>query len=80
MLLRVVSVDPDTLLTGAQAGRAVNVTRQRVYDWVQSGRLTVADRTSTGAPLYRLGDVWAAERATRRSRFSSRNPARIAAA
>ena len=72
------SVDPDTLLTGAQAARAANVTRQLIHGWVRLGQLHPADHTDDGTPRYRLGDVWAAERTTRRSAFSSRNPARAA--
>jgi hypothetical protein len=71
-----VSVDPDSLLTGAQAARAVHRSRQLIRRWAQLGHLTPAGYTADGAPLYRLGDVWAAERTTRRSPHSSRNPAR----
>lgn len=75
-----VDVDPDTLLTGAEAARAVFRSRQLIRRWVQLGHLSPHSYAADGAPRYRLGDVWAAEVATRRSPLSSRNPARLAAA
>lgn len=49
----------DTLVTGAQAGRLVGVTRQLVRRWEQLGHL----RRVSGK--YRAGDVLKAEAKTR---------------
>lgn len=70
--------DHDVLIPGHLAAERVGVSRQLINYWRISGQLPVATWRD-GRPLYRLGDVLAAERATRRSRFSSRNPARAAA-
>ena len=72
--------DDDALLTGAEAAEAVFRSRQLIRRWVQLGHLEAAGQTPSGAPLYRFGDVRAAEKRTRRSPHSSRNPARRLAA
>ncbi|WP_171167486.1 hypothetical protein [Streptomyces sp. I05A-00742] len=57
----------DTLVTTAMAAREAAVTPDAVRKWVQLGRLAPAGRRGR-ANLFRLEDVFAAERATRRPR------------
>ncbi len=59
--------NPDALLTGAQAARAVGVSRQLINAWREKGWLT---QQSDGK--YRYADVVEIERRTRRSVHSSR--------
>ncbi|MGK5631217.1 hypothetical protein [Streptomyces sp. URMC 123] len=54
------------LLTGALAALEVGVTAATIRKWVQQGHLAPAGRRGR-AQLFRLEDVFAAERATRRS-------------
>lgn len=66
----------DALLPGHLAATYFGVSRQLIYRWRQLGHITPAGTDRNGHPLYRLGDLLAAERATRRSPRSTRNPAR----
>jgi hypothetical protein len=68
-LLSGVNVNPDALLTGAQAARLVGVSKQLVRRWRQLGHL---EPVAEHPPRYRVRDVWKAERATRRSPHSHR--------
>lgn len=54
-----------TLVTGALAAREVDVTPATIRKWVQQGHLSPAGRQGR-THLFRLEDVFAAERATRR--------------
>ena len=60
------------LLTGALAAQEVGVTPAAIRKWVQLGRLSPAGKAGK-AQLFRLEDVFAAERATRRG-ASRRTP------
>ncbi|GAA3627211.1 hypothetical protein ACG5V6_03750 [Streptomyces chitinivorans] len=53
------------LVTAAMAAREVSVAPATIRKWVQLGRLTPAGRQGR-ALLYRLEDVFAAERSARR--------------
>ncbi|WDM15012.1 hypothetical protein J3S85_27980 [Streptomyces lavenduligriseus] len=53
-----------TLVTGATAAAEAGVSAATVRKWVQLGRLTAAGRQGR-AHLFRLEDVFAAERAAR---------------
>ncbi|MFD1828592.1 hypothetical protein ACFSJS_02790 [Streptomyces desertarenae] len=53
------------LVTGAMAAREAAVSPATIRKWVQLGRLTPAGRQGR-ALLYRLEDVFAAERSARR--------------
>lgn len=68
------TADFDAMLTGAQAARAVGVSKQLVNNWRARGLLKQTDGR------YRYGDVVDVERRTRRSTRSSRRTARTAAA
>lgn len=54
-----------TLLTGEAAAQEAGVTPATIRKWVQLGRLSPAGKRGR-AHLFRLEDVFAAERATRR--------------
>ncbi|GAA4905217.1 helix-turn-helix domain-containing protein [Streptomyces coeruleoprunus] len=54
-----------TLVTGALAAREVEVAPATIRKWVQQGHLEPAGRQGR-THLFRLEDVFAAERATRR--------------
>ncbi|MFG3495444.1 hypothetical protein [Streptomyces sp. NPDC047928] len=54
-----------TLITGALAAREVDVAPATIRKWVQLGHLTAAGNQGR-TRLFRLEDVFAAERATRR--------------
>ncbi|WP_372408343.1 hypothetical protein [Streptomyces luteireticuli] len=54
-----------TLITTAMAAREAAVSPDVIYKWVQLGHLNPAGRQGRSS-LYRLEDVFAAERATRR--------------
>ncbi|MBZ4320603.1 hypothetical protein [Streptomyces huiliensis] len=56
-----------TLITTAMAAREAGVSQDAVRKWVQLGHLTPTARQGR-ANLFRLEDVFAAERATRRVR------------
>ncbi|MFC8518303.1 hypothetical protein [Streptomyces sp. NPDC057257] len=57
------SAEP-TLVTGATAAKEAGVAPATVRKWVQLGRLTAAGRQGR-THLFRLEDVFAAERAAR---------------
>lgn len=57
-------LDPNRLLTGAQAAYLANVSQQAIVNWRSRGKLAVAERDENGRPKYRLGDVVEVERAT----------------
>lgn len=62
------TANPDALLTGTQAARAVGTYPQRIYTWVARGNLAPAegpDVPQDGRKYYRYRDVLAAEAATR---------------
>lgn len=63
-----VSVSPYELVTAATAARNLGCSRQRVYRWVQLGKLH-----PILPGLYRWDDVIAAESATGASPFSHRS-------
>ncbi|HWB34563.1 MAG TPA: hypothetical protein VHA75_00915 [Rugosimonospora sp.] len=77
-------INPDALLGPAEAALAVNVTKHTVRKWRTIGWvdpatglrtfLAVAGNDRHGNPLHRLGDLLEAERATRRSGTSHRQP------
>ncbi|MFD7918936.1 hypothetical protein ACFV3R_06920 [Streptomyces sp. NPDC059740] len=54
-----------TLVTGELAAREVDVVPATIRKWVQLGHLCASGRQGRTS-LYRLEDVFAAERATRR--------------
>ncbi|WP_405817212.1 hypothetical protein OG241_21985 [Streptomyces sp. NBC_01390] len=60
-----------TLITGELAAREIGVAPATIRKWVQLGRLTAAGRAGR-ALLFRLEDVFAAERATRAAARRSR--------
>lgn len=68
----------DALLTGAQAADYLGLSRQLIHRWRTLGHIHPDPASPAGHPLYRLGDLLVAERRTRRSGKSSRNPARAA--
>lgn len=70
------SADVDVLVPAWFVCRHLGIPKQTFHSWVRSGKLSPAGRTAAGRPLYRYGDALAAERATRNSRKSSRNPRR----
>ena len=53
-----------TLITGELAAREIGVAPATIRKWVQLGRLTAAGRAGR-ALLFRLEDVFAAERSAR---------------
>ncbi|MGZ2358844.1 hypothetical protein LRE75_19410 [Streptomyces sp. 372A] len=59
-----------TLLTGALAAQEAGVVPATIRKWVQLGHLRPAGRQGR-SHLYRLEDVFAAERATRRRTASA---------
>jgi predicted site-specific integrase-resolvase len=59
------------LITGELAAREIGVAPATIRKWVQLGRLTAAGRAGR-ALLFRLEDVFAAERATRAAPRRSR--------
>ncbi|MBW1601340.1 hypothetical protein JJV70_04320 [Streptomyces sp. JJ66] len=63
------------LITGTMAAREAAVAPATIRKWVQLGRLTPADRQGRTL-LYRLEDVFAAERAAARHRTARPAPAR----
>lgn len=65
-------IDKDALLTVTQASQFLKMPKQRINRWYHLGRLKEAETRKDGVRLYRLGDVLAAERATRRSPYSNR--------
>lgn len=69
-----VDFDLDALLPGHLAARLVGVTPQLLQWWRQRRRhpLVAADHDAEGRPLFRVRDVFDAERSTRRSSKSSR--------
>jgi hypothetical protein len=69
-------MDDSPLVPAWFAAKRMGVSRQVVNYWRTSGRLPVADKDDKGRPLYRWGDVLEAERQTRRTANSSRNPNR----
>jgi DNA-binding transcriptional MerR regulator len=58
-------VNPPGLLTGALAAQEVGVTPAAIRKWVQLGHLSPAGKGGK-AQLFRLEDVFAAEREARR--------------
>lgn len=60
-----------TLITGELAAREIGVAPATIRKWVQLGRLTAAGRAGR-ALLFRLEDVFAAERATHAAARRSR--------
>ncbi len=64
-------LDPDALLTAREAAALLKVTRHVVYGWEYLGRLPKAGRRN-GVKVYRLRDLWEAERITRNSPNSHR--------
>ncbi len=62
----------DALLTATAAARYVQVTRHVIYQWRNLGHLPIAGVNERGAQLFRLRDVRAAEKSTRRSPNSHR--------
>lgn len=66
--------DGDALVTTAQAAAAVFVPAGTVRSWVSRGQLQPSGLDSRGRPLYRLADVWEAERETRRQWRRKRRP------
>ena len=63
--------DPDMLLPGVLAAERVEVSRQLLNYWRQSGKLRPVEYRD-GRPLYRLRDVLEVEAATLRSSQSRR--------
>jgi DNA-binding transcriptional MerR regulator len=66
-----VNVNLDALITGTQAARLAGVSKQLIRRWRLLGHLQPADPTP-GRPRYRVRDVLAAERDTRRAPQSNR--------
>lgn len=58
---------PPTLIPGPLAAREAGVAPATIRKWVQLGRLRAAGRAGR-AQLFRLEDVFAAERTARRTR------------
>lgn len=73
-------LDLDALITGAQAAEYFRLSRQTIYKWRVLGHIKPDPSSPADRPLYRLGDLRDAERKTRQSRKSSRNPYRALAA
>jgi hypothetical protein len=69
-----VRYDEDALVTGAQAARAVGVTRQVIGMWKLAGKLKPQKQRGR-SPLYRLGDVIDVDIAARNSGYSHRRTA-----
>ncbi|MER5522352.1 hypothetical protein [Streptomyces sp. NPDC002763] len=67
------SRDLPVLIPGPLAAREVGVAPATIRKWVQLGRLSPAGRAGR-AQLFRLEDVFAAERAARGGRASGRRP------
>ncbi|MEU4653085.1 MerR family transcriptional regulator [Streptomyces sp. NPDC023723] len=65
MTLRPYAAAGATLVTGALAAQETGVVPATIRKWVQLGHLNPAGRQGR-THLYRLEDVFAAERATRR--------------
>lgn len=64
-------VDLDAKLPAHLAARLVGVSRQLIYAWQNAGHIAPVARSGR-SPLYRAGDVLAAEAATRRKPQSHR--------
>lgn len=71
--------DEEALLTGAEAARAVGVTRHLIGMWKRDGKLIPKARRG-GSPLYRLGDVIDVDIAVRESGYSHRKRRQTVAA
>lgn len=69
-----VRYDEDALVTGAQAARAIGVSRHLIGMWKLAGKL-VPRKHRGRSPLYRLGDVIDADIAARSSGYSHRRTA-----
>jgi hypothetical protein len=67
-------VDLNACVTAAQGARVAGVSRHLVGTWVAGEKLRPVDRSGR-SPLYRLGDILAVERDTRRSGYSHRRTA-----
>jgi len=71
--------DEDALVTGAQAARAIGVSRHLIGMWKLTGKLAPAGRRGN-SPLYRLRDVHDVDIAARESGHSHRKRRQRAAA
>jgi class 3 adenylate cyclase len=74
----VLQYNEDALVTGAEAARALRVSRQVVAMWKATGKLEPKGRDGR-SPLYRLGDVLDADIAARNSGYSHRKRRQLAA-
>lgn len=73
--------DMDALLTSPQATayfaeHDLDISRQAIYRWRTLGHIRAVGRNEHGQPLYRFGDLLAAEARTRRNPQSTRNRSR----
>lgn len=62
----------EDILTGKEAAAVAMVSPQTISYWASKGILPVHDRDNSKRPLYRRGDVYEAEKQTRRSPNSRR--------
>jgi len=77
--------DMDAMLTSPQAvaffaTKGIHISKQGIYRWRTLNHIRVKGENEQSQPLYRLGDLLAAERDTRRNPKSSRHERRSLAA
>lgn len=60
------------LVTAADGAAAVRVATRTLLSWERRGRLARVRTTAAGRPLYRLSEVYAAERRARETGRSGR--------